>query len=183
LTRVVGDLAHTLLKPLLHHHAARYAPGGEGVLARQAAAAWKQQQRERWQREQAATPTPPIVATVASTVEGSNAAGDDLPLVAPWVITGKHLCGAATDFTIRAMLAAATPEPVVNAPAADNQGHVRHWCWWGAALAPCCHHRCSWRAYVGKDIMRQAAIAPAEFEIVAWLTGEASFNGIQCMSQ
>lgn len=182
LTRVVADLAHTRLQPLLEHHAARYAPGGEGLLARQAAAEWKQQQRERWQHAQATVPTPPIIATVANTPAGSNAAGDDLPLVAPWAITGKHLCGAATDYTLRAMLAAAKPstppapantehEPAVTTHVVDQGSHTRQWCWRGGGLAPCCHHRCSWRAYVGKDIMRQAGISPAEFEIIAWLTG------------
>ncbi len=41
----------------------------------------------------------------------------------------------------------------------------------GLAIAPCCHHRCGWRAYVGKPLFRRLGFGPQEFELVSWMTG------------
>jgi tRNA:m4X modification enzyme len=41
------------------------------------------------------------------------------------------------------------------------------------AIAPCCHHRCGWRAYTGKPYFRRLGFSPREFEVVAWMTGWA----------
>ncbi|KAL6778029.1 hypothetical protein ACKKBG_A16640 [Auxenochlorella protothecoides x Auxenochlorella symbiontica] len=64
-----------------------------------------------------------------------------------WVGVAKHLCGAASDFALRAA--------VEQAPRRCR----------GLGLATCCHHRCSWRAYVGKEWFAERGFAPAEFEL------------------
>uniref|UniRef100_A0A1D1ZQ98 tRNA:m(4)X modification enzyme TRM13 n=1 Tax=Auxenochlorella protothecoides TaxID=3075 RepID=A0A1D1ZQ98_AUXPR len=72
-----------------------------------------------------------------------------------WVGVAKHLCGAASDFALRAA--------VEQAPRRCR----------GLGLATCCHHRCSWRAYVGKEWFAERGFAPAEFELVSWMSGWA----------
>jgi hypothetical protein len=96
-----------------------------------------------------------------------------------WVAIGKHLCGAATDYTLRAcMLQGAAPltgqdaAPAADAGAAAAAAAVgRHPGLLGMAIAPCCHHRCSWRAFVAKPQLRALGFSPAEFELISWMTG------------
>ena len=42
----------------------------------------------------------------------------------------------------------------------------------GLAIAVCCHHRCTWRHYVGKPMFERLGFSPEEFEVVSWMTGE-----------
>ncbi|BFF92996.1 tRNA:m(4)X modification enzyme TRM13 homolog [Drosophila madeirensis] len=64
------------------------------------------------------------------------------------VALSKHLCGAATDLTLRCVLAE-------GAAATDY-----------ILIAVCCHHRCSWRSYVGQSWLQAAGIGPREFAII-----------------
>lgn len=110
---------------------------------------------------------------------------------------GKHLCGAATDFTLRscvqqhqALLArqqqeqqAAAPGQQQEQPREGQQGESeqlqrrdqlpagRAGRVQGLAVATCCHHRCSWRHFVAQDVMQQLGFSPLEFELIAWMTG------------
>lgn len=43
----------------------------------------------------------------------------------------------------------------------------------GLAMAPCCHHRCSWEHYVNQQWMEQLGIGPPEFALLTWMTGWA----------
>lgn len=65
---------------------------------------------------------------------------------------GKHLCGVATDFALRALLEHNPTVPLA-----------------GICIAPCCHFRCSWRAYVGKKTMLELGFSPRDFEIISWM--------------
>ncbi|EDV90697.1 GH14041 [Drosophila grimshawi] len=65
------------------------------------------------------------------------------------VALSKHLCGAATDLTIRCILG-------------DVACHTNY-----ILIALCCHHRCSWRSYVGKLWLQAAGISRREFTIIA----------------
>ena len=42
----------------------------------------------------------------------------------------------------------------------------------GLAIAPCCHHRCCWEHFVGKQAFLLLGFTPQEFEIVSWMTGK-----------
>ncbi|KAH8359199.1 hypothetical protein KR093_005126 [Drosophila rubida] len=64
------------------------------------------------------------------------------------VALSKHLCGAATDLTLRCILA-------------DGSCSTDY-----ILIALCCHHRCSWRSYVGKAWLQAAGITPREFVII-----------------
>ncbi|XP_017856585.1 PREDICTED: tRNA:m(4)X modification enzyme TRM13 homolog [Drosophila arizonae] len=65
------------------------------------------------------------------------------------VALSKHLCGAATDLTLRCVLADKEK---------CNTDYI--------LIALCCHHRCSWRSYVGKKWLQTAGITPRDFVII-----------------
>lgn len=99
-----------------------------------------------------------------------------------WVALGKHLCGAAADFTLRSCARRHAGQPTAAAAQAGNGGGpaavapaaggpaplsgVR-----GLAVATCCHHRCSWRHFVAQREVQELGFSPQEFEVIAWLTG------------
>ncbi|EDW84589.2 uncharacterized protein Dwil_GK13057 [Drosophila willistoni] len=72
------------------------------------------------------------------------------------VALSKHLCGAATDLTLRCVLA-------------ENETTTTDY----ILIALCCHHRCSWRSYVGKTWLEKAGISPREFVIISKMVGWA----------
>ena len=134
-----------------------------------------------------------------------------------WVAVGKHLCGAATDFTLRCCTQAAqqamtrpetqeqpyqgagsrlvffwSPNPIVfvsgrfrgegnkckltwNHVVSDGEGvSNREGLFKGLAIAPCCHHRCCWQHFVGKEAFCRMGFSPLDFEIISWMTGNIS---------
>ncbi|GAB1865000.1 tRNA:m(4)X modification enzyme TRM13 [Camponotus japonicus] len=72
----------------------------------------------------------------------------------------KHLCGTATDLAIRCLAKSINDEPKVD---------VR-----GLVLAFCCHHKCEYSSYVGREYLRQCDFTANEFSvlcgIVSWAT-------------
>lgn len=70
----------------------------------------------------------------------------------------KHLCGAATDLTIRCML---------NGSKTLNKNFE------GALIAVCCHHRCSWRAFVGKKTFTENELNKGDFQVISKLVSWA----------
>lgn len=65
------------------------------------------------------------------------------------VAVAKHLCGSGTDVALRA---------------AARSGALA-----GVAVAGCCHHACTWRAFVNKPMLRAAGLGPREFAVAARL--------------
>ncbi|XP_024936538.1 tRNA:m(4)X modification enzyme TRM13 homolog isoform X2 [Cephus cinctus] len=72
----------------------------------------------------------------------------------------KHLCGAATDLTIRCL---------VNSVQDKIKTHVA-----GLIIAFCCHHRCEYASYVGKQYLAKCGFTADEFPILcsvaSWAT-------------
>jgi len=68
----------------------------------------------------------------------------------------KHLCGAATDLTLRCMV----------------QGNEQNLKSTGFLICVCCHHRCTWSTFVGKDWLIANGIDRKIFnvmiKIVSW---------------
>lgn len=64
----------------------------------------------------------------AAAAAGGEQAGEQQQGAVPWVVCGKHLCGAAADFALRACLTALTQQ--------QQQFNFQ-----GLAIASCCHHR------------------------------------------
>ncbi|GAX76544.1 hypothetical protein CEUSTIGMA_g3990.t1 [Chlamydomonas eustigma] len=100
--------------------------------------------------------------------------------VPAWVCVGKHLCGAATDYALRACFKG-RPYGLKGVGNKGNETETElHHCegvaankMHGLAVAPCCHHRCGWRAYTGKALFRDLGFSPEEFEVLSWMTGWA----------
>lgn len=91
------------------------------------------------------------------------AAGSQPP---PWLAVGKHLCGAATDFTLRCCHRH-LPSRGLESTSPPVPRCV------GVAIATCCHHRCTWQHYVGKNFCAAHGVTPEDFEIISWMTGWA----------
>ncbi|KAF3421481.1 hypothetical protein E2986_05528 [Frieseomelitta varia] len=72
----------------------------------------------------------------------------------------KHLCGVATDLTLSCIVQAIQSEPKCNVT--------------GIIIAFCCHHRCEYASYVGKEYLERCGFTPNEFtvlcSIASWAT-------------
>uniref|UniRef100_A0A3P8XCV1 tRNA:m(4)X modification enzyme TRM13 n=1 Tax=Esox lucius TaxID=8010 RepID=A0A3P8XCV1_ESOLU len=107
----------------------------------------------------------------------------------PVVGVGKHLCGAATDLALQCLLGSSDaaarggqdpppskrlklqqlpgestgaelpPSPSV----AEETGGRQELAVGGVAIALCCHHRCDWRHYVGKEFFKDRGLGAPEF--------------------
>ncbi|KAJ8277761.1 hypothetical protein GJAV_G00079580 [Gymnothorax javanicus] len=112
----------------------------------------------------------------------------DLPVVG----VGKHLCGAATDLALRCMLESPgggsgerseqpprkrlkqdqlSEGPCENADPASAKRAVTVS---GLAIALCCHHRCDWRHYVGKEFFRERGLGASEFSALQRMSSWAT---------
>jgi len=67
----------------------------------------------------------------------------------------KHLCGAATDLAIRCMANTLT----------EVESELQ-----GLVIALCCHHRCSWGPYVGKEFLSEEGFTSEDFSLLSSLT-------------
>ena len=70
---------------------------------------------------------------------------------------GKHLCGEATDLSLRCF--------AVRSCAADSPARPDF-----LAVAPCCYHRCRWSSLVGRSALEAAGISRAMFRLAARLS-------------
>jgi len=67
----------------------------------------------------------------------------------------KHLCGAATDLSIRCLTQ--TMDEVES-----ELG--------GILIALCCHHRCDWSPYVGKEFLTEQGFTEEDFDLLSSIT-------------
>lgn len=72
----------------------------------------------------------------------------------------KHLCGAATDFAIRCIL---------NGNENDRSDGKTE----AFIIALCCHHRCAWQPFVGKEFFQKHGVTIDEFTIISKMVGWA----------
>ncbi|XP_015121707.1 tRNA:m(4)X modification enzyme TRM13 homolog isoform X1 [Diachasma alloeum] len=76
------------------------------------------------------------------------------------VAIAKHLCGAATDLTIRCLS---------RLIAEDINTEVS-----GLVIAFCCHHRCDYASYVGKNYLKMYGFTADEFPILCSIASWAT---------
>ncbi|EQC30576.1 hypothetical protein SDRG_11634 [Saprolegnia diclina VS20] len=93
-----------------------------------------------------------------------NLAGMKEATETPLVCLSKHLCGVATDLSLRAL---ATTLPPVQANAMSPDLH-------GLAIALCCHHACSWDDYVNPTYLKELGFSAADFKVLVSLSGWAT---------
>ncbi|POM58891.1 tRNA guanosine-2'-O-methyltransferase [Phytophthora palmivora] len=86
------------------------------------------------------------------------------------VCMSKHLCGVATDLSLRA-IAQTLPElsntqvvPLEDTPAAVSSSFQ------GLAIALCCHHVCAWEDYVNPAFFLAHGFKAEEFELLTSMT-------------
>lgn len=75
----------------------------------------------------------------------------------PYLAIGKHLCGPATDMTLRCCVG----EGVATS-------YLR-----GLSIATCCHHLCQWKHYINKGFFLSLGISKEEFHAITWFTSWA----------
>ncbi|XP_052899712.1 tRNA:m(4)X modification enzyme TRM13 homolog [Anopheles moucheti] len=64
---------------------------------------------------------------------------------------GKHLCGSATDLALRCLVRSRSKSSI----------HIK-----GCLFALCCHHRCEWRTFAGKQFLLANDITRTDFECI-----------------
>ncbi len=75
------------------------------------------------------------------------------------ILYGKHLCGAATDFTLRSL------KRTLN----EQKKKFK-----GLFLAVCCHHYCDWETFCGKKYFKNLKLTRKQFYIIRNLTSWAT---------
>ncbi|KAL9227662.1 hypothetical protein vseg_003324 [Gypsophila vaccaria] len=84
----------------------------------------------------------------------------------PYLAVGKHLCGPATDLTLRCCLAQNYDRD--NGTDKSVRQNLR-----GIAVATCCHHLCQWKHYTNKRYLMKLDITKDEFHAITWFTSWA----------
>ncbi|KAG3035295.1 hypothetical protein PC121_g852 [Phytophthora cactorum] len=99
-----------------------------------------------------------------------NFAGMQEILDKPVVCMSKHLCGVATDLSLRA-IAQTLPEPNSDKdiPSEGTTASVSS-SFQGLAIALCCHHVCAWEDYVNPEFFQSQGFKPEEFELLTSMT-------------
>lgn len=75
----------------------------------------------------------------------------------PYLAIGKHLCGPATDMTIRCCVGEGVTTSYLK----------------GLSIATCCHHLCQWKHYINRDFFLNLGITKDEFHAITWFTSWA----------
>ena len=94
----------------------------------------------------------------------------ETPVPHEFVGVGKHLCGAASDFALRSLLAAPPSGTHAGSAAAHATPRRRAECR-GVCLATCCHFRCTWKAYVGKRALIELGFGQRDFDLLSMMAG------------
>merc|ERR1712136_526633 len=103
----------------------------------------------------------------AMNVESSNGHPQGLTVVS------KHLCGAATDLTLRCVIgcgASSSSQGLGDVTLEDMIAPVID----GIVIALCCHHRVEYRSYVGHKYLESLGFEPAEFWLLRSLSSWAT---------
>ena len=83
------------------------------------------------------------------------------------VAVSKHLCGAATDLSLRCIVQTLLQKPSQEC----NNSCPQKLC--GVLVALCCHHRCSWLQLVGRSFFEKLGFTPVDFHLVCHMTSWA----------
>ncbi|KAG0564589.1 hypothetical protein KC19_8G123200 [Ceratodon purpureus] len=93
------------------------------------------------------------------------------------VAISKHLCGPATDLSLRCCLsngdAPVLGNTTATAPNNENTQSLLKPIVDGLAIATCCHHLCQWKSYVNKKYFKNLGFSKDDFHAITWLTSWA----------
>ncbi|PIN24557.1 tRNA:m4X modification enzyme [Handroanthus impetiginosus] len=83
-----------------------------------------------------------------------------------YMAIGKHLCGPATDVTLRCCVRRLSDE--------NASAHFKASCYLrGLAVATCCHHLCQWKNYINKKYISDLGFTKEDFHAMSWFTSWA----------
>jgi tRNA:m4X modification enzyme len=110
-----------------------------------------------------------------------NLAGMDEIRGKPVVCMSKHLCGVATDLSLRAIAQTLPDTPASDPPAPTPDVSVESVecgsvalsissAFSGLAIALCCHHVCAWQDYINPEFFLAQGFTPHEFELLTGMT-------------
>lgn len=83
----------------------------------------------------------------------------------PFLATGKHLCGPATDLTLRCCFPGYRKNSSEQCTANNKFA--------GLAIATCCHHLCQWKHYTNKRFFLDLGLTKEDFHAITWFTSWA----------
>ncbi|XP_057790403.1 tRNA:m(4)X modification enzyme TRM13-like [Salvia miltiorrhiza] len=83
-----------------------------------------------------------------------------------YIAIGKHLCGPATDMTLRCCIRQHSNEN--EAVQSQASCYLR-----GLAIATCCHHLCQWKSYISKKYISDMGFTKEDFHAITWFTSWA----------
>ncbi|XP_027100084.2 uncharacterized protein [Coffea arabica] len=84
----------------------------------------------------------------------------------PYLAIGKHLCGPATDMTLKCC--------ILEQSAQNHADQLKASCFLrGLAIATCCHHLCQWKHYINKNYILNLGLTKEDFHAMTWLTSWA----------
>lgn len=101
-----------------------------------------------------------------------NFAGMEEVVAKPVVCMSKHLCGVATDLSLRA-ITQTLPRVAEKSESDDTATSVSPY-FQGLAVALCCHHVCAWEDYVAPEFFVQQGFQENEFHLLTSMTSWAT---------
>jgi len=89
---------------------------------------------------------------------------------------GKHLCGGATDLSLKCLLDSTVADTNQGTVTNDEPPKKRKVEFLGQRLhtilfALCCYHRCTWSTYVGREFLENKGFTPSEFAHMTKMAG------------
>ncbi|KAG6618912.1 tRNA guanosine-2'-O-methyltransferase [Phytophthora cinnamomi] len=88
----------------------------------------------------------------------------------PVVCMSKHLCGVATDLSLRAIANTLPKHKSDNVVSSEDSPSTVSSTFQGLAIALCCHHVCAWEDYVNPEFFQAQGFASEEFQLLSSMT-------------
>ncbi|KAM7276817.1 hypothetical protein ACFE04_018683 [Oxalis oulophora] len=108
-----------------------------------------------------------VVERLRIDIEDLNLNGVESLRGVPFLAIGKHLCGPATDLTLRCCLK--EQYNLYNNKQSSGNSYLK-----GLAVATCCHHLCQWKHYISNQfILPNIYHFVEEFHTITWFTSWA----------
>ncbi|XP_073155445.1 uncharacterized protein [Henckelia pumila] len=82
-----------------------------------------------------------------------------------YLAIGKHLCGPATDATLRCCI---NPQSEDSPTTQSRTSYLK-----AIAIATCCHHLCLWKTYTNKRYFTDLGFTKEDFHAISWFTSWA----------
>ena len=86
------------------------------------------------------------------------------------VAISKHLCGAATDLSLRCIVQTLLQKPSWTSQECSNSCRQKL-C--GVLIALCCHHRCSWPQLAGRSFFERLGFTPVDLHLICHMSSWA----------